>query len=102
VVIKGLRLLNAMRIRLPYYVSLSISFCFFLSACTTLTPRFKGPIFLIESIPKEHCTEELWKFGIYRKLANGDREYLPFCDVLVEQYVVSHYRDVELVEEASE
>ena len=101
-VIKGLRLLSAMKSKLPYYVSL-FSFCFLLSACgTTLAPRFKGSVFLHDQIPQELCTEELWELGIYRRLSNGDVELLSYCSKEVKNYLAVHGHEIELVEEASE
>jgi len=100
VVIKGLRLLSVMKIRFPsvFYVSLS----FLLAACTTLTPRFKGSVFLHDQIPQELCTEELWELGVYRRLSNGDVELLSYCSKEIKNYLAVHGHEIELVEEASE
>jgi hypothetical protein len=86
--------------RLPLCLMVALS-SFFLNGCTTLTPKFNGPIFLIDQIPEMHCSEEIWKYGIYRRLSNGDKEYLPFCDPRIHSYLASHARDLELVEEKS-
>lgn len=76
------------------YASVSLSF-FLLTGCTTLTPRFKGSLFLHHQLPED--AKDLNQYGIYRKLVNGEEEYLPYTDKNIVNYLSIHKDDFILV-----
>jgi len=80
----------------PYFCFI---FSFFLISCTTLVPRFKGSVFLHHQIPEGTKPEDLKEYGIYRKLANGDEEYLPYVSKEIKNYISVHKDDFVLVED---
>lgn len=84
-----------MKSKLPY---VSLSFLL-LSACTTLTPRFKGSLFLHHRLPED--AKDLDQYGIYRVLANGDEEYLPYTSSEIKNYISVHKDDFILMEESA-
>lgn len=85
--------------RLPS-VFLVVSF-FFLTCCTTLTPKFKGAVFLHDQIPEELCSDRLKEFGLYRRLSNGDYEVLSYCSKEIKNYLAIHGHEFELVEDSA-
>ncbi len=85
--------------RLPSLLVISF---FFLTSCTTLAPKFKGSVFLHHQIPEGTKPEDLKEYGIYRKLANGDEEYLPYTSKEIKNYISVHKDDFILVEESTE
>jgi len=72
----------------------------FLNGCITLTPKFNGEIYLHDVIPEEICREnpELVKVGIFRKLNDGSREWISYCNPMIMYYLSSHKDDVQISE----
>lgn len=68
------------------------------TGCITLTPKFKGDVWLHDSIPPELCMRypDIQDFGIYRKLNDGSMEFIPYCDDEIKNYLSSHAKDVEI------
>ncbi len=56
-------------------------------------------VFLIDRIPTKLCTQtpELRGLGIYRKLNNGQEEFVSFCKNEITLYMVFYSKDVERV-----
>lgn len=69
-----------------------------LTGCSTLAPKFSGSIWLHKPIPSEFCTKELFEYGIYRRLNDGNYEWVAYCSPGISDYLSSYKDDVELVE----
>jgi hypothetical protein len=44
------------------------------------------------------CKDGLEYYGLYRKLANGDEEFLPYCSEYITSYLAIHAYELELIE----
>lgn len=73
-----------------------------LSGCVSRTEvqkRIDATVFLHDQIPVEICRDvpQLKKLGIYRKLNNGQEEFVSYCKPEIELYFGLYEKDVQKI-----
>ena len=64
---------------------------------TEVQKEIDASVFLHDKLPSGLCPKDspLWSLGIYRKLNNGNEEFVSYCNKEIEQYFGIYKKDVE-------